>query len=323
MIVMLIVDKLLLIAILLVHGFLLTSCLKENMSGCPEEIRVYFDISTRAGNDAINPTNVDRMNLYVFNHKGFYLSEYSDEQINNFGPDYFIDCSDLLPGKYRFIAWGGMDEVLFSTVPASFEKGKTTFDEAFLVLEHSDGIVFSPMHHLFHSDLSVTVTNSKIQQFLMPISQQTNTITVRTMGLWTNPDHVYTYEIIDDNCTYQFDGSFAEYAHVHHKISKEPYEFKYQMSTHPNDREGQLNVTLTVMRLTENRQPKIKIIDENTNDTLFSYDLIKLIKKIPNVEIGITHDYVIDLLFVYNVDPTVTVYINGWKLQDEETQLVD
>jgi len=37
---MVVVDILLLIAVLLVHGLLVTSCLKENLSDCTEEIRV-------------------------------------------------------------------------------------------------------------------------------------------------------------------------------------------------------------------------------------------------------------------------------------------
>jgi hypothetical protein len=139
------------------------------VSNCPEDIRVYFDITTRAGGDGINPSDVDRMNLYVFCNKGYYLGEYSDNLIVDFNADYYIDCSDLLPGKYRFIAWGGQDNNCYSTSPAPFVKGETSFDDALLTLKHSDDLVSNKVHHLFQSDITATVTNAKVQRFLMPL----------------------------------------------------------------------------------------------------------------------------------------------------------
>ena len=249
---------------LFVSALLLSSCIKEDMSDCPEEIRVYFDIETRASEgDTINPDDVDRMNLYVFSHKGYYLGEYSDEYIPGFGTEYYIDCSDLLPGKYSFIAWGGKDERYYRITPGTFVKGKTTFGEALLMLDHPEETVSDNIHHLFHSELPATVTNAKVQRFVMPLWQITNTVNIRTVGLPAD-DHEYIFDIADNNCTYQFDRSFADFGeksgHGHFK----------HVAPCTKDEESQLHSTLNVMRLSADRRtPHLQVVNKTAGTILY------------------------------------------------------
>jgi hypothetical protein len=168
------------IALLLACTLLLFSCYKEDGANCPKFLRVYFTFS----NKELNPANVDRMHLYVFDDKGYFVNDYRDDNIKGFSTDYYIECTGLNPGKYRFIAWGGKDERDYSVTPALFVKGKTTFDEALLMLEHSGNTVSSLPHHIFHAELqTAVVTSQKIQRFYMPLTQLSNTINIRTVGL--------------------------------------------------------------------------------------------------------------------------------------------
>ena len=310
------------IATLLVCMALLSSCIKENMSNCPEEIRIYFDISTRAGNNGINPADIDMMHLYVFNDKGLFFGEYIDDSIDEFGPDYYINCSDLFPARYRFIAWGGKDKNCYSTYPEPFVKGKTSFDEALLTLNHLGGTV-SRVHHLFHSDLSATVTNEKVQRFIMPLTQHTNTINISTVGLPAN-NNEYTFEITDNNCSYLFDRSFT--------TCQQDAAFKYAASCE-KDEKNQLYSTLNVMRLAANRHtPQLQIINKSSGTALYpketqSGDLIELILKAnPQNDFKTTHVYDIVLEFKSSGDgdPTnisVTIFINGWKVIEQNGDL--
>ena len=79
MILMVLVDILLLIAVLLVHRLLVTSCLIENLSDCPEEICVYFsDVAAYLDGNAINPKDVDvaaEWTLTSNNHEWRLLAE--------------------------------------------------------------------------------------------------------------------------------------------------------------------------------------------------------------------------------------------------------
>jgi hypothetical protein len=295
------------------------------MSNCPEQIRVYFDIVTRTGDDGINPDDVDRMHLFVFS-KGYYLGEYIDNSIEHFSPDYYIDCSDLLPGKYQFIAWGGEDDNCFSTSPVPFEKGRTHIDDALLSLKHSNDMVSGRIHHLFHSDLAATVTNEKVQRFLMPLVQLTNTINIRTVGLPADGNN-YTFDIADNNCNYLFDGSFL--------ACRRYDDFIY---TEPCGKDGayQLHSTLNVMRLAADRhEPQLKIVNETSGTLLYptgsqSGDLIDLIRRAnPQNDFDTTHIYDIVLNFKPgggDGEPTgftVTLLINGWEVREQNGDLID
>ena len=299
------------------------------MSNCPEQIRVYFsfatlDTYTGEGDDPINPDDVDRMYLYVFNEKGFYLGEYRDNNIVGFDTDYYIDCSDLLPGKYRFIAWGGKDERFYEKEPYQLIKGKTHFDEALLMLKHHNNIVSNNIHHIFHSDLTATVTNAKVQRFDMPLAQVSNTINIRTVGLSAD-DYTYSFNIADNNDIYNFDRSFAS------NILDATFTY-----TAPCTKDGtrQLHSTLNVLRLAANRQtPQLQIYNETTGTLLYPFgnysgDLIGMIKSAyPKNDFDKTHLYDIVLVFGDpghgNTNLSLTIFINGWQVRNQDVDLIE
>ena len=323
---MVFINLLLLIVVLFVSGVLLTSCLKENMLNCPEQIRVYFtytDNRTLTGEGyPINPEHVDRMHLYVFNEKGYYIDEYCDENIVVFDEAYYIDCSDLLPGRYSFIAWGGKNEDSYFTALANssdltpFVKNKTGFDEVLLMLKRSGNDVSTPVHHLFHSDIPATVAYTKIQRFDMPLMQLTNTINIRTVKMTANANN-YRFDIMDNNDAYTFDGFFA--------TDVTDPSFTYTTPCTKNNT-GQVSATLNVMRLAENRHtPQLQVYNESSDEVLFqSDDLIKLILKAnPENDFDTTHIYNIDIIFDSDDDLQFTIFVNGWVVREQDDDLFE
>ena len=254
--------------------------IEEDMSDCPEEIHVYFDVEPYNIFGDMDTDELDRMSLFVFDDKGVYLREYVDNDIDAFNENYYIDCSNLLPGNYSFIAWGGKhedyeikivqkqlqkldeeeeeedDEEEDEEEPIIFIKGKTTFDEALLMLNHTEGIVSMPVPHIFHSYMSIKIDRSKIQRIDMPLMQLSNTINILLKGLQSNASDVHTVNITDNNNVYHFDGDFAN----------EPDDddtFKYTQ-TFEITSEG-YGASLTVMRLAEERTPKLQISNQSAN----------------------------------------------------------
>ena len=316
-----------LIVILIVNTLLMSSCLKENLSNCPEEIRIYFtfntvDSYTGEGDDPINPDDVDRMHLYVFSDKGYYLGEYRDDNITGFSTEYYIDCSDLMPAKYRFIAWGGKDEDFYSTIPEPFVKGKTSFDDAFLMLNHPGNRISTLVHHIFHSELPATVTTTKVQRFDMPLAQLSNTINIRTVGLQASNNN-YRFTITDNNDVYSFDRSFATY-------NSAP-KFSYNAPC-TKDASGQLHSTLHVLRLADDRYtPNLQIFNETSDELLYPFgdysgDLIGLIKSAyPQNDFDKTHTYNIVLMFDGSGDGNLnlTILINGWEVRHQNNNLTE
>ena len=301
-----------------IFTLLLSSCMKEDMSDCLEEIRVYFTFSIQS----INPADVDRMHLYVFNSDGYFVSEYRDDNISNFGANYYMNISDLLPGNYRFIAWGGKDERYYSTAPTNFVAGKTTFGEALLMLEHPGNIVSSPPHHLFHSELPATVvTTQRLLVFYMPLVQLSNTINISTVGLPADANS-YSFNITDINCSYNFDSSFATHNH-------EPFTYTASCT---KDNAHQLHSTLNVLRLSADRRtPQLQVYNKTADTVLYpvgeqSGDLIGLIlSAYPQNNFDTTHTYDIVLTFAGDGSTgfDVNISINGWQVQEGGGELIE
>ena len=309
------------IAILFVSTLLLPSCLKEDRANCPEQIRVYFTFATPDS----NPADVSQIDLYVFSDKGYYLGEYRDDHIIDFNPSYYIDCSDLLPGKYRFIAFGGKEIDRYATSPSLFIKGETSFEEALWMLKHGGDVISTKLSHIFHGDLLATVTYAKTHHFYVPLAQISNTINIRTEGLTPDLDS-YRFDISDNNCCYAFDCSFA--LHPSHSANQ---HFTYTTSCVKSET-YQLNATLNVLRLAAHRHtPQLQLYNETAGKVLYpvgtqSSNLIELIlNAYPQNDFDATHTY--DILFTFEGDAStglsVTVTINGWQVHDQKNELTD
>ena len=302
---------------LLLVSTLFLSCHNEDMaSNCFRDIRIYFTYSPLS----MNPADVDRMHLYFFNQEGYYVGECSDNNIVRFSTEYYIEYFGLKPGNYRFIAWGGKDERFYTVTPAPFVKGKTTFGEAMLMLEHPGNKITTPIRHLFHSNIYATVTYDQKQHFTMPLTQLSNTINISTVGL-PSDENSYVFDIKDNNCTYTFNGSFEPNAHS---------IFSYTAPC-TKDEAGQLHSSLNVLHLAANRRiPQLQIYNQTATKALYpannqqSGDLIELIlSAYKQNDFDTTHTY--DIVLTFTGDETtgfdVTVTINGWKVQQQEDDL--
>ncbi|MDR2887903.1 MAG: FimB/Mfa2 family fimbrial subunit [Bacteroidales bacterium] len=290
---------------------LLASCLKEDLADCPEQIRIYFAPETRAGDES-NTAGIDRLHLYVFCEQGYFQAEYRDDNITAFGSDYYIDCSNLLPGKYRFVAWGGKDDGSYSVTPAPFVKGETTFDEAVLTLRRTGNTAAAVQRHLFHAGLTATVTYDRTQRFDMPLTQLSNTVSIRTAGLPAG-DNSYTLRITDSNGSYKFDRSPA---------SGDAFTYAAPCT---RDAASQLSASLNVLQLSADRPvPRLEIYNETAGSLLYpagnqTGNLVELIQgAYPQNDFNTVHTYDIVITFT----PAVTVSVNGWVVYSQDSELL-
>ena len=305
-----------------------STCLKESFYDCPESIRVYFSFDNRTGED--QSKNIDQMNLYVFDSNGFFLYEYRDNSVN-FNNEYYIDCSDLYPGKFRFIAWAGKNENSYTTNPEIFVRNKTTFQEAFLMLNHTNDdyvYVSEVIHPLFYSVLPATVTKIKEQYFEMPLELMTNTINISTIGL-PSDNNEYLFEIDDDDDSYQFDGSIGS----SEMKGLNGGEVRYVSPCRKNEM-NQIRSSINILRLSMNRNsPQMQIYNKATGDPLYPYNgqtcsLIDLIKR-ANPDIDFENTYTYDIVLNFgggsggDGNDGLSITINGWEVREQEDNLYD
>ncbi len=275
---------------------LFAGCIQEDLSDCPPVgIKVYFSYASTYAPKGINPAEVDRIDLFVFDEQGIFLSQWSDET-PQLSPDYYITISSLPEGDYQFIAWGGMHEC-YAAAPAVFKVGQTTFAEAKLVLEHLSSDIPAGLHPLFHAAKISHIDPVREQMVVMPLVQNHNTINLSTEGLPSSGD-TFRFTITDNNGQYNFDNSFAP-----------DVNFNYTTLC-GKDAQGQLQSTLTVLRLGADRHPQLTVYNETEGTVLFTEDLVKLINAAGTIDFATTHDF--DIRLKFHTDASVDVMVNGW-----------
>ncbi|MDR2816348.1 MAG: FimB/Mfa2 family fimbrial subunit [Proteiniphilum sp.] len=276
----------------------LTGCIDDDISNCPVGIRVYFTYETTYAGTDIDPSAIERMNLYVFDAGGILRAVVQDSD-PDISADYYMTVPSLSAGNYRFAAWGNLYGC-FSTVPAVFTVGQTTFEEARLAFAHTDEapVISQP---LFFAHLpAAKVTTEREQRFYLPLEQTVNTVNLTTEGLPVN-ENSYRLRIKDNNGAYTFDHSFASDS-----------EFTYT-SLCDKDAGGQPKATLTVLKLGAGRHPVIELTDMTTQTVRYTGDLVELLDA-RGVDYRTQH--VFDIHLKFSTTSNVEVIIDGWQVTE-------
>ncbi|MBB4044707.1 hypothetical protein GGR06_002505 [Bacteroides reticulotermitis] len=298
-------SSLLTLAVLL---FLIASCIREDNSDCPpEKVRVYFSYRTTYSPSVIDPTVIERIDLFVFDRTGNYLGQWTDYEAQ-LSPSYYMELP-LAYGDYRIVCWAGLHELSYTlnhdqTIP---------FEESLLALQRTEQQTVEHIPtHLFHAMEAQAMVDQPDCQFSLELRQLTNSIDVTTEGLETS-GKTYRLSIRDTNGDYQFDASPAADCGVLDYIQ-----------TCAKDDDSQPYACLRVMALSEQRAtPVLRLTDTTDDKVLFEANLIELILKLRDqgvtVDFENIHEYQIHLRF--NTEMDVEVSINGWDLNNTETEL--
>jgi hypothetical protein len=312
--------------IALLLAFVFQSCIKDDLSGCTKEKQVYF--SYRAASYAsesddvvkvgIDPTDVERMDLYIFDENGLFVKKVTDES-PAMGLNYYMTVPDLKSGKYKFVAWGNLED-RYTILPEKLIPGKTSIEE---LLVYLNGIIdqtvdessapLSPLFYATHKEKELEVNAMTDQNFQLDMVQDTYTINVSIIGLdeETLNTNDFELEIYDNNDKYKFDNDFVQSDF-----------FTYSSPcTQVNDT---LSSSLAVMRLTDNRKPILRVVNTQTEESLVETDLVKLLLTPNDTRAKIDFSYQYEFNIKYVLDAAfaiVAIKINGWTWVPEESEL--
>lgn len=302
-------SYLLALAVLLL---LVPSCIHEDTSDCPPDtIKVYFSYRTTYSPSVIDPAEIDRIDLFVFDQAGKYIGRWTDYE-PQLGPSYYMELP-LVYGDYRIVCWAGLDESSYVLSPFVLQTQPVPLEECLLTLQRTQQqtVEYIPTH-LFHAMEAEAVVNQPDCQFVLELRQLTNSIDVTTEGLETS-NKEYRLSIRDNNGDYQFDASPAPQCGV----------LDYIQSCGKDDNQ-QPYACLRVMALSEDRMtPVLRLNAIDDDQEIFKANLIELILKLRDkgvpVDFDNIHAYHIHLRF--NTEMDVEVSINGWDLNDTETEI--
>lgn len=279
----------------------LYGCTKEDLSVCGLYVVFKYDYNM-AEYDKF-PSDIDKIDLFVFDQNNVFVGEYIDEG-DHLDNTYRMHL-DLPPGVYNLIAWGNLrdDYNITQLIP-----GVTTLEDARLSLKTDDnGHVQQHPAHLYHgSAMQVLVKPDKRHTEIIDMMKNTNFVRITATGLpiglatRTAPGTPFSCRILGVNGNYNFDNSLQ---------GSDQLIYVPQYNVQSNT----LISEFVVMRIFLDGQSRI-IVEYHPEDAvqpvvLFNERLVEFIP--PGTDLDKQDEYEIEL----NFDRTFTaisITVNGW-----------
>ena len=192
----------------------ISSCsdINDELAPCPEpsSIEMHFEYTyNMIGGDAFS-RKVHCLSIYIFDEKGIFKREYHiPENAGISENDFSIDIS-IEPGKYKCVAYGGMEcpDASFSHLN-SFIEDATSIKEIQVELNeecisHDSEITLRNLHDHFYGSSGFSVPENGKVAVTVPMMCNTNSLHIALQHVSGSIIDVndFDFEITDDNNTF-------------------------------------------------------------------------------------------------------------------------
>ncbi|NDV82837.1 FimB/Mfa2 family fimbrial subunit [Bacteroides sp. 51] len=259
---------LLILGVLIASSGILTSCnnLNETLPECRLFVKFKYDYNLLSA-DAFH-TQVDKVELYVFDKEGKFLFTQSEEGAPLATGSYQMEVT-VPVGEYKFMAWAGARDSYDIT---SLTKGVSTINELKLKLKRDQSLIINKeLEPLWYGEINdVNFTGTRYQTETINLIKDTNKVRFVFYGQtpeWTINVNDYRYQIIESNGYLDYDNSLLN----DDVISYEPY-YKEQRSD-----QGAL-VELNTMRLMADRGTRFVVTHIASGTQVFNINLIEFLE---------------------------------------------
>ncbi|WP_287680588.1 FimB/Mfa2 family fimbrial subunit [Bacteroides sp.] len=250
---------------LIVAIWLLSSCtnLYEDLPECRLFVKFKYDYNMLYA-DAFH-TQVDKVELYVFDKDGKYLFKQSEEGAALVTGSYLMEV-ELPVGEYQFMAWTGAHDSYDIT---SMTPGSSTITDMKLQLIREESFIIKhELEPLWYGEIiKVNFTGTTHQTETINLIKDTNKVRFVFQGYredsWQVNVNDYDYEIIESNGHLAHDNSLLD----DDVLSFQPY-ITEQVSPYS------AAVELNTMRLMANRQTRFVVTEKATGKKVFNINLI-------------------------------------------------
>lgn len=274
------------------------SCTKEDLSNCGLVLKFRYDYNMDWTDKF--PSDIFKLNVYVFDESGFFVGEFVDEG-GHLNETYKMRLK-LDPGRYNIYTWAELRDDYRIT---ALSKGASQFGEARLsLIRGSDNTISTHPKPLYHGQVTaLEVTGSSNKEVWVDLIKNTNTVKITAKGLPLGTGSpAFTCRIEGDNAEYKFDNSFAADGDVTY-IPKSGVAAQSLVSD------------FTVMRLVPSGQSEI-VLEYNPTRTggneIYRAKLIPLIMTNPGIDLDRQDVFEIEIEFDYTMT-AVSITVNGWK----------
>lgn len=265
-------------------GVMMVSCdnlVYDDLEACEVEYRVKFRYDYNMKYADAFPHEVRSVTLFVFDENGRFVLQQTEKGDVLADKDYTMGI-ELLPGKYDFITWAGLENQESFTVPVLTEGVSTMQDlTCRMNREHVDGEdKVGYLQPLWHGTAELFVSESKNEAgtftVVVPLIKDTNTIRIILQQLSDTPIDVDHFDfVIKDN-----NGYMAHDNRLLEDVALKYYPYHRATGSAEAGTQGDdlLNVAvaeLSIGRLVETQNPQLTITNRENGEVVFSIPLIK------------------------------------------------
>ena len=248
----------------------MTSCVREEMPECSLYVQFKYDYNMLF-TDAFH-TQVDKVELYVFDKDGKFLFRQTEEGDALATGNYRMEVK-LPVGEYQFLAWAGAHD----SYDIASAKGESDITEMKLKLKREQSrIIDKELEPLWHGGINhVEFTGKTNQTEVISLIKNTNKVRFvfqgysqgkadsSSSGTWNLNVDDYSYEIVESNGYMAYDNSLLD----DDALSYRPY-YEEQKNT------SAAVVELNTMRLMEDRHTRFTVTEKATGKKVFDINLI-------------------------------------------------
>ena len=246
-------------------AWMMVSCrsIHEDLPECDLQVAFKYDYNMLSA-DAFH-TQVERVELYVFDENGIFLFSRSEEgdalKTGNFRMTLNLDL-----GKYMLMAWAGAG-VSDSYSLTSFVPGSSKLTDIKLQLKRDAScIIDRKIGDLWYGEIMEVTHTGAGQTATINLIRDTNNIRFVFQGAtpdWQIDADAYTYQLVESNGYLDYDNSLLD----DDRLSYEPYYIK-------QGNESLVTVEINTLRLMANMETRFTVTHKTTGIKVFDINLI-------------------------------------------------
>lgn len=170
----------------------------EELDPCPVNLRLVYDYNMEYANAF--PSKVDNFILYIYDEQGNFLKSYSEAGEKLSDENYRLQF--VLPdGKYRFVAYGGMEGENRSFGPVVTPAAGKKLSDLQVLMRQQNMTSDKLLYDFFYGAMDVTVEGFMRHDVTLHLMCNTNSVRILLQHLDGSPIPVekFKFSITDDN----------------------------------------------------------------------------------------------------------------------------
>ena len=291
---------------------LMNSCVRPDLSDC-SSIRLTVRTLTDATRSVGDTYNIENVTVYVFDNQNRFITAFESGAYSGSGLVFTTELN-LDPGTYHFVVWTNQGDTYTTTHSVEqCHQDKPSLSDLTLYMNcPSNKTLTTDIQDLHYGILTnAVVTANTDHEFTVVISPNTYRINFSVEGLTENTDR-YAFSVRDDNSHYMFNNSIVS--------GKDTFNHLRMTSFADN----KLTASMKTLLLTESRSPLFELSNNTTGKSLFSADLVALIKKAYTAwgqTVDFDNIYEYDIIITFRGNLGLIISVNGWVYMINDTEL--